>query len=268
MTEISKTLTQLREKNEGALVAYLTIGDPHLKNTPRLIGALIEGGADIIELGIPFSDPIADGPTIQTAVSRSLKNGTRPIDAIGVARTIKERYDTPLVLMTYFNPIFKLGLPRFLELAKKSGISGLIIPDLPVEESHEYKKECDTRDIDTIFLASPSTTPERLQMILTQTTGYLYLVSLYGVTGMRDTISASALTLVKKYRAMLAGSLPLAVGFGISKPEHVKQIIGAGADAAIVGSTFVKIIQANTQNIPQAARKLQRMAHAMKKAAQ
>lgn len=267
MTRISETFIELKEKNEGALIAYLTVGDPRPKKTPRLTGALIEAGADVIELGIPFSDPIADGPTIQNAVSRSLASGTRPLDALDIARGIHERYDTPLVLMTYFNPIFRLGLSKFVNLARKSGISGIIVPDLPVEESQQYKKECVAGGVDTIFLASPSTDSERLKQILAQTSGYLYLISLYGVTGTRAAIAESALTLIKKYSDFIAGSVPLAVGFGISKPEHVAQVIEAGADGAIVGSAFVKIIEENMGNLPRAAQKLKNLARAMKKAA-
>ncbi len=266
MTRISETFNELTEKGEGALIAYLTVGYPDLKKTPRLIGALVKGGTDIIELGIPFSDPIADGPVIQNAVSSSLASGTRPLDALDVASAIHERYDTPLVLMTYFNPVFRVGLPKFFRLAKNSGISGIIVPDLPVEESGEYKKECLAAGIDTIFLASPSTTRRRSKEILAQTSGYLYLISLYGVTGARITVAESALSLIKKYKEMTAGSVPLAVGFGISKPDHVRQMIKAGADGAIVGSAFIETISKNSRNLARVSNKLENMARAMKKA--
>lgn len=266
MTRISETFAELEEKTEGALISYLTVGYPQVKQTPRLIKALIEGGSDIIELGIPFSDPIADGPTIQNAVTRSLASGTRPLDALEVARSIREKHDAPLVLMTYFNPIFRIGLPKFLRQAKASGISGIIVPDLPVEESGDYKKECEMAGVDTIFLASPSTNSDRLKQIVNQSSGYLYLVSLYGVTGARLTIAAPALALIKKYSEALAGSIPLAVGFGISKPDHVRQVIAAGGDAAIVGSAFVRTIEQNSQNISRAAEKLKKLARALKKA--
>ncbi len=266
MTRISETFNRLTEKGEGALIAYLTVGYPNLKKTPRLIGALVEGGTDIIELGIPFSDPIADGPVIQNAVSRSLANGARPLDALDVARMVREKYDTPLVLMTYFNPVFRVGLPKFLKLAKKSGISGIIVPDLPVEESGDYKKECVAAGIDTIFLASPSTEPGRLKQILAQSSGYLYLISLYGVTGARSKVADSALSLIGRYSDTLAGSLPLAVGFGISKPEHVTQVLKAGADGAIVGSAFVQTITENSRNLSSVTKKLENKAKAMKKA--
>ncbi len=266
MTMLSETFAELKKGNEGALIAYLTVGDPHPKETPRLVGALIEAGADIIELGIPFSDPIADGPTIQNAVMRSLASGARPLDALDVARTIREKYDSPLVLMTYFNPIYRVGLSKFLREAKNSGISGIIVPDLPIEESGDYKNGCVAAAIDSIFIASPSSGPDRVKQILAQTSGYLYLVSLYGVTGVRSTVAESALSLIRKYSDFVAGIMPLAVGFGISKPNHVRQVIRAGADGAIVGSAFVRIVEENSQNLPRAARKLRTLARAMKKA--
>ncbi len=266
MTGISETFTQLAKEREGALIAYLTVGYPEIKKTPRLAGAIVEGGADIVELGIPFSDPIADGPIIQNASSHALETGTKPFDALRVAKSIREKYDTPLVLMTYFNPLFKVGLQRFLRLAKNSGISGIIVPDLPVEESTDYKKQCVATGIDTIFLASPSTQPNRLKGILAQTSGYLYLISLYGVTGVRSAISDSALRLIRQYGETLAGSIPLAVGFGISKPDHVRQIIKAGADGAIVGSALIETIRENSHSLPRATKKLESLAKAMKRA--
>ena len=245
MTGISESFDQLKERGEGALIAYMTVGYPTPKQTPRLIEALIEAGADIVELGVPFSDPIADGPTIQNAVMHSLASGSRPLDALEVARALHEKHDTPLVLMSYFNPIYRIGMQKFLSLAKDSGISGIIVPDLPVEESEDYKKECVATGIDTIFLASPSTHPERLEQILAQTSGYLYLISLYGVTGVRSSVSEPALALIRKYRGIVNGSVPLAVGFGVSKPDHAREMIRAGADGVIVGSAFVKVVGEN-----------------------
>ena len=266
MSTIAEIFTELNERKQAALIAYITIGDPSLKHTPRLVSALIDGGADIVELGIPFSDPIADGPTIQAAVNRSLTNGTKPLDALHIARLVHEKYDTPLVLMTYYNPIFRIGLHKFLTSAGKSGISGIIVPDLPVEESADYKKECLAASLDTIFLASPSTEPERLKAIISQTSGYLYLISLYGVTGVRQSLSNSAVELVKKYRAVIQGTIPLAVGFGISRPEHVKRLVLAGADAVIVGSAFVRIVGANSRNLAEGSAKLRRLARTLKSA--
>ena len=267
MTDISETFLELKERQEAALIAYLTVGDPQLKYTPNLAAALIEGGADLIELGIPFSDPIADGPTIQGAVTRSLRRGAKPLDALDVAKTIREQYnDTPIVLMTYFNPIFRVGVEKFLAQSKDAGISGIIVPDLPVEESADYKKECAAAGVDTIFLASPSTDPPRLKKILDQTSGYLYLISLYGVTGVRASISDDAVDLVRRYSSMIGGSVPVAVGFGISKAGHVKALVEAGADGVIVGSAFVKLVGANTRNMTRAASKLKRLAQELKEA--
>jgi tryptophan synthase alpha chain len=264
LTSISQTFDELKQKREAALIAYLTVGYPQLKATPRFVRALIDGGADIIELGVPFSDPIADGPTIQNAVTHSLSKGTRPRDALEVAATIREKYDTPLVLMTYYNPIFRIGLSKFISLAQRSGISGFIVPDLPVEESADYEKQCLSEGVDTIYLASPSTTPDRMKKIAAKTKGYLYLISLYGVTGERPTVPQSALALIRESKR-ITGPVPLAVGFGISKPEHVKQVIHAGADGAIVGSAFIKTMEKNSQNISRAASKLNKFARIMKK---
>lgn len=265
MTEISKTFNELKTQNQGALIAYLTVGDPHPRKTPRLAEALIDGGADILELGIPFSDPIADGPIIQDAASRSLASGSRPLDALKIAQELSDRHDTPIVLMTYFNPIYRFGASKFITLARDSGVSGIIVPDLPIEESQEYKKQCAAVAIDTIFLASPSTDATRLKLIVAQTSGYLYVISLYGVTGIRTQIAEPAISMIKKYRDIIAGSIPLAVGFGISKPEHVRQVIQAGADGVIVGSAFVKIIGDNRGNISLAVKKLKSLAQAMKR---
>jgi tryptophan synthase alpha chain len=182
-------------------------------------------------------------------------------------REIKDKYDTPLVLMTYYNPVFRLGLNKFLTSAERSGISGIIVPDLPVEEAGDYKKECVESSLDTIFLASPSTEPQRLKEIVSQTTGYLYLISLYGVTGIRPDLPNSAIELVKKYSTALDGAVPLAVGFGISQPRHVHDLVRAGADGVIVGSAFVKIVGENSRNIGRASAKLSRLARRLKNAA-
>ena len=266
MTEISEKFSELKKRREGALIAYLTVGDPNSKETPRLASALIEGGADIVELGIAFSDPIADGPTIQSAVGRSLASGTRPLDVFNIARTISEKHNVPLVLMTYYNPVFRFGLTKFLRLAREANISGLIIPDLPVEEAVEYRKECLVASVDTIFLAAPSTEPSRLKQILDQTSGYLYLISLYGVTGARTTIPDTAINLVKSYHTSLGGSIPLAVGFGISTPNQVQRLIEAGADGVIVGSAFVNVIAQNSHDIDLAVDKLRDLARELKTA--
>jgi tryptophan synthase alpha chain len=168
--------------------------------------------------------------------------------------------------MTYYNPIFRTGLRKFLTAARKSGISGVIVPDLPVEESTDFKRECTAASLDTIFLASPSTEEQRLKEIISQTTGYLYLISLYGVTGVRRVLPHTALELVEKYSVALNGIVPLAVGFGISQQRHVRDLVSAGADGVIVGSAFVEIVGENSRNILRASAKLKRLARGLKKA--
>jgi tryptophan synthase alpha chain len=243
MSEITKTFSKLKAQDEGALIAYVTAGDPAPSYTPRIVEALIKGGADIIELGIPFSDPIADGPTIQAASVRALQAGTTPKHVFKIAEEIKEKYKQPLVTMTYFNSIFRMGVQKFFEFARSSGISGIIVPDLPIEEAVEYKKIAETYEVDTIFFATPSTSPERLKETIKFTSGFLYLISVFGVTGARSMVQDQTLQLIKDTHLITNGTIPLAVGFGISEPQHVSTVLRNGADAAIVGSGFVKIIE-------------------------
>lgn len=266
MREIKKTFQNLSKHGEGALIAYITFGDPKPKHTPKIVEALIKGGADIIELGIPFSDPIADGPTIQAASVRALKAGTTPKMTLEITREIKEKYKLPIVLLTYYNPIFRMGLKNFFSLAKKCQVNGVIVPDLPVEEAKEYKKVSDAYEVDTSFLATPSTSIERLQKIIDYTSGFLYLVSIFGVTGAREKVQDLTIQQIKKFLPYTKSRIPLAVGFGISKPEHVKAVIRSGADGAIVGSAFVDIVQKNQRNIPKMLKEIEQYAHKLKEA--
>jgi len=266
MRKIASTFSRLRARKEGALIAYVTAGDPDPACTPRIVRALIEGGADIIELGIPFSDPIADGPTIQAATVRALKSGTTPKKVLKIAEKVREESDIPIVILTYYNSIFRMGLENFFKYAEASGVNGVIVPDLPVEEADEYKMIAEAYDMDTIFLAAPSTSNERLRKILEYTSGFLYLVSIFGVTGARDRIQDLTIRLIKRTLKITRGRIPLAVGFGISKPEHVKAIIQSGADAAIVGSRFVKIIEEKRDKIEEMLQDLREYACLLKKA--
>lgn len=248
MSEIARTFARLKVRNEGALIAYVTAGDPEPSYTSRIVERLVEGGVDIVELGIPFSDPIADGPTIQAATVRALKAGTTPKKVLKIAEKIKDSNKIPLVIMTYYNPIFRMQLRKFFESARACGVDGVIVPDLPIEEADEYKKFADANEIDTIFLAAPSTSTNRLREILQYSSGFLYLVSVFGVTGTREQVQAPTLTLIKRTLPITRGRIPLSVGFGISKPEHVKTVLQNGADAAIVGSGFVKIVERKRNN--------------------
>jgi tryptophan synthase alpha chain len=249
MNNISKVFQKAKAQGNGVLIGYIMAGDPTPELTPKIADALIKGGVDILELGLPFSDPIADGPTIQDAGLRALKAGTTPLKVLEIAKHIKNQHDVPIVVMTYFNPVFRIGVDKFLGSSKSHLIDGFIVPDLPVEEAAEYKKTAKKHNLDTIFLAAPSTTSQRLTKIVDASSGFLYLVSHYGVTGAKTAVEDSTVKLIKHIQPFTAGKIPLAVGFGISQPEHVKQVIAAGADAAIVGSAFINIIQHNSSTM-------------------
>ncbi len=268
MRRIDRVFRDLRNTREGALIAYVTGGDPDPTWTPKIVGELIHGGADIIELGIPFSDPIADGPTIQAATTRALKAGTTPRTVLEIAREIRGEFNTPLVILTYYNPIFRMGLKQFFALAEDYGIDGVVVPDLPIEEAQDYKKTAEAHSIDTIFLAAPSTSPRRFQKIVDNTSGFLYLVSLYGTTGTRENLEASTVQLIKKFLPYTEGQINLAVGFGVSKPEHVETLLESGADGAIVGSTIVKTIEQNLDHREGILRKLRELTRNLKEATQ
>ena len=245
MTAIAETFQKLRRRREAALIGYVTAGDPEPQFTPKIAKELIKGGVDILELGLPFSDPIADGPTIQAASVRALKAKTTPRKVLEIARNIRQAHDVPVVVMTYYNPVFRMGLKTFFSLAKECMVDGVIVPDLPVEEASEYKQAACACGVDTIFLAAPSTSTQRLPKIVNCTSGFLYLVSHFGVTGAKAAVEQSTIKLIKKVLPYTRGHVPLAVGFGVSKPEHVRCIIEAGADGVIVGSAFVNIVQRN-----------------------
>ena len=242
---ISEVFRKLKKQGEGALIAYITGGDPALKYTLKIVEALIEGGADILEIGVPFSDPIADGSVIQAADCRALNAGTTPNTIFSIVKETKKMADVPIALLTYYNILFRMGVRNFLERARENGVDGLIIPDLPIEEAKEYKEIAEKQGVDTIFLATPSTSVNRLAEILDSTTGFLYLVSVFGVTGVRDQMAELTTQTIKRIHPYTVEAIPLAVGFGISKPEHVKAVIGCGAEGAIVGSAFVKIVEDN-----------------------
>lgn len=246
---IEKTFKSLHGKGEGALIAFVTGGDPKPESTPRIVGALIDGGADIVEIGIPFSDPIADGPTIQAASIRALESGATPMMVLEIVEEVKKSYDAPIAILTYYNPIFRMGLENFFEVAEGCGVDGVIVPDLPIEEAFDYEKAAERHGVDTIFLAAPSTPIKRLEKIIKHTSGFLYLVSVFGVTGERTRLQDLTLRTIRRFLSYTRSRVPLCVGFGVSMPEHVKSIIQAGADGVIVGSALVKVIEENQEDI-------------------
>lgn len=266
MREIERKFQVLKEQEEGALMAYVTGGDPKPEYTLDIVEALINGGTDIIELGIPFSDPIADGPTIQSATVRALKANTTPRTVLNIAKEIKADHNTPVIILTYYNPIHRMGLENFFRLAGNCKVDGLIVPDLPIEEAHDYKKTAEAYSIDTIFLAAPSTSQERLKKIIDYTSGFLYLVSIFGVTGARELVQDLTIRLIQKTLPITTGRIPIAVGFGISKPEHIRRVMLQGADGVIVGSRFVQIIEKNLGGISRLLEEIENYAKKLKKA--
>ena len=266
MTKINETFQKLKTRGEAALIGYLTAGDPELQYTPKIAEALIKGGVDILELGLPFSDPIADGPTIQSASVRALQAGTTPRKVLDTAKEIRQVHDVPVVIMTYYNPVFKMGLDNFFRLAKSCMVDGVIVPDIPFEEAADYKQAANACGVDTIFLAAPSTSAERLPKIVECSSGFLYLVSHFGVTGAKAAVEDSTIQLVKHVLPFTRGHVPLAVGFGVSKPEHVRCIAEAGADGVIVGSAFVNIIAKNQGNVDKMLGELGELARKLKAA--
>jgi tryptophan synthase alpha chain len=266
MSSLSKVFQELKARGNGALIGYVTGGDPEPQCTPIIAEALIKGGVDILELGVPFSDPIADGPAIQAASVRALAAGTTPKMVLEIAREIKKKHSVPVVILTYFNPIFRMGIEDFFQLARSCRVDGVVVPDLPVEEAGDYKKAAEACGVDTIFLAAPSTSNERLRKIVACTSGFLYLVSHFGVTGERDKIEDSTIKLVKRVTKNTRGLVPVAVGFGVSKPEHVRSIVKSGADGVIVGSAFVSIIQRNQNDASKMLKELNELARKLKAA--
>jgi tryptophan synthase alpha chain len=239
-TRISKRFEELRANGELGIVAYITAGDPTLDATLEFVLALSEAGADVIELGVPFSDPLADGPTIQRASERALKAGASLVGVLNLVGRIRKTSQVPLVLFGYFNPIVQMGLETFASAAAAAGADGILVTDLTPEESEAYRGILHAHHLDTIFLAAPTSTDERLQKIAACSSGFLYLISRTGVTGAKDSLPDDLPALLRRTRSFT--SLPIAVGFGISLPGHVS-ILGGLADAAVVGSALVSEIE-------------------------
>src|SRR5580693_802941 len=260
---IQRKFRSLAEAGELGLIAYITAGDPSLEASARIVVAAAEAGADIIELGIPFSDPVADGPVIQRASERALRGGTTLAGVLDLVRNLRAHTDVPLVLFSYFNPILQMGLQKFAESAASAGADGVLITDLTPEEADEYRATVQAQGLDTIFLAAPTSTNERLARIATASTGFLYLVSRTGVTGEREALPEGLPALVRRIRNFT--SLPIAVGFGISLPSHVS-VLGGIADAAVVGSALMSEVE-NADSVDAAVSAVATRVRALKNAA-
>jgi len=239
MSRIGKLFQDLKRDGRKGLVAYLTAGDPHPDRTPAIVEALVRGGADLIELGVPFSDPIADGPVIQMGGERALRAGTTMKRVLEIAAEIRRRSEVPLLLFTYLNPVMRYGLDRLAADAAAAGIDGCLLIDASVDEAHEYVGAMRRHGLDTVFLAAPTSTERRLRLVAQYSTGFIYLVSRTGVTGVRESLSDQVTPLVDAMRKVT--ELPLAVGFGVSKPEHVAAL-GRQVEAVVVGSAIVRLI--------------------------
>jgi tryptophan synthase alpha chain len=239
-TRIDALFHNLKQQNRAGLIAYLTAGDPTPRRTAALVAALERGGADLIELGVPFSDPIADGPVIQRASDRALRAGTTLSDVLDIAREIRRTSSIPLLLFTYLNPVLRYGMERLAADARAAGIDGCLFTDLSVEEARQHVGVMREHSLDTVFLGAPTSTERRLQLVAEYSSGFIYLVSRTGVTGEQTSVSAAVGPLVHAMRTVT--DLPVAVGFGIANADQAAEV-GAIADAVAVGSAVVRLIE-------------------------
>lgn len=240
MTRIAETFAALRTRGEVALIPYITAGDPTLEVTEQVIYELVRNGADLIELGVPFSEPMADGPANQRAAERALVSGTSLSRILALVQQVRRVVSVPLVLFTYYNPVFRYGTARFARDARQAGIDGVLCVDLPPEEADELKLETDRQDLDLIFLLAPTSSLLRARKVLTRARGFVYYVSVTGVTGMRDALPDNLEEMVRRIRGL--SPVPVGVGFGISSPAQAAQV-AAFADAVIVGSALSRILE-------------------------
>ncbi len=257
MTRIENRFRELKAQHKIAFMPFLVAGDPDFQ-TSMLIAKRIVPFADLLEIGFPYSDPLADGPTIQTADDRALRAGMHTDRVFAFIKKLREFTEAPITVLVYANLVYQRGIDRFYQDAKRSGIDGVLIPDVPIEESVPFVRASEAADIDPIFLVASTTTPARLKKILVHAKGYLYVVSVLGVTGTRDSLSSGMPRLLQRIKHQT--SLPLAVGFGISKKEHITVLKKSGADGAIVGSALVKIIEGNLRNKKRMLRQLSALA--------
>ncbi|MBI3403894.1 MAG: tryptophan synthase subunit alpha [Acidobacteria bacterium] len=261
-TRISQRFAELRQRGELGLVAYVTAGDPSIASTESAVLAMAEAGADVIELGVPFSDPVADGPVIQRASERALHGGTSLASVIELVKRLRAKTQVPLVVFSYFNPVLQYGTETFANAAAAAGADGVLITDLPPEEAGDFCSMVRAAAMDTIFLAAPTSTDERLKKIAESSSGFLYIISRTGVTGAKNDLPEELPAFVRRVRA--ATTLPLAVGFGISLPGHVS-VLGGLVDAAVVGSALVSEME-KAQSPAEAASAVAARVRALKQA--
>lgn len=249
--ELIKKLNELKKKNAVALVSFIPIGFPSLGESEKIARQLVDGGTDVLELGVPFSDPLADGPIIQAASQKALASGANPKKCFEVIQKIKA--GVPIMVLTYYNLAYKMGVEKFVREAAEAGVSAILAADLPIEEAGEFEDACAKQGVATVFIIAPNTSNERIKQIALHTTGFLYLMAHFGVTGEKKQLAEITVQTIKRIK--LITDVPVCVGFGISREEHVHELAIAGADGAIVGSAFVKAVSEG-KNIEQLARKL------------
>ncbi len=265
MTRITDTFAALRARQEVVLIPYITAGDPDLETTFGLVHELTRQGADIIELGVPFSDPMADGPIHQRAAERALRNGTSLAGVLELVQRLRQSLSVPIILFSYYNPIFRYGCQRFARDARTAGVDGVLCVDLPPEEANELKRETDTHDLDLIFLLAPTSSLDRIDAVLSHARGFVYYVAVTGVTGARASLPADLSEMVRRIRAI--SPLPVGVGFGISSPRHAAEVARI-SDAVIVGSAISQIIethQGQADLLPQVGQFVAGLKHALPK---
>ena len=243
MSRIKEKFNELKIRKEKALISYIMVGYPTDNATLSAVKGLVKGGADIIELGFPFSDPIADGPTIQKASTGSLNNKTKIEKFFKLVKKIRKQTNIPLILMTYTNILYKQGYQEFIKRAKKAGIDGLILPDMSIEESKNYLAAAKSQKMDTIFLVSPNTKKDRLNKIAKASSGFLYMVAVFGTTGVQTKIHQYTIDALKSTKHSVSDKIPVGIGFGVSTGKDVKKYVSYGADAIIVGSANIKIME-------------------------
>lgn len=265
---IKKKFSQLKIRKEKGLICYVMGGYPDPLTSEKIISSIVDGGADIMEIGIPFSDPIADGPIIQEASFRALQNGINPDLCLSLIKKTRQRYpDLPILIMTYSNILQKKGFKKFMKMAKDAGTDGFILPDMTIEESKEYLEYSKKLELATVFLVAPNTSNFRIKKTLDVSTGFVYVVSVYGTTGIRNTFNKYTLTAIRNIKKLSSNRNNISVGFGISTPDHIKLMSNYGADAVIVGSAIIEIINRNKgDNIHSLENKLKKYIKSLKDA--
>jgi tryptophan synthase alpha chain len=250
MKSYQQAFAELKQQNRAALIPFFVIGDPDFDASLAIVKAAVDAGADVLELGIPFSDPIADGPTIQKADIRAMRSGMNLQRALEFIRKVKEHKDIPIGLLMYYNLIQQYGIERFFKDFHQAGVNSVLVADLSIDDADEVMQPARAAGLDTVFMVTPNTEPDRMKRIASKTTGFIYAVSLLGVTGSRQALSGAVEGLIRQIKGMT--NVPVCVGFGVSKPEHAESIAQAGADGVIIGSRLVAMIESNL-NDPRAA---------------